>query len=541
MSNDAVQAELYRKQVGTGYSWYVLAILFAVYALNFIDRQILGILAPQIAKDLNLSLADLGFLYGTAFAVFYALFGIPLGKLADMWVRTRLMAFGLALWSGMTALSGFASSLTHLTLARIGVGIGEASASPCAYSLISDYFPKEKRATALAIYGSGLFFGGGISLYAGGAIADGWTTYFAGREPLFGLRGWQAAFIIVGLPGLLLALIVASIREPVRGLADGIVTPKVENPWPKFFDELSSVIPPFTLLHLIRHKASARLLLRNLLLAALLASIAWTLTHTFGDWKQWSAIAVGAYAVTTWAQSLRLRDAASYQLIWGTPTFLLVVAAGGLISLSAYVFSYFSVQYAMPFFGFNAKQAGLLVGLPGAVFAAVGATIGGIGADWLVKRHASGRLIWALIVSTVTVPFAFIAFNTTSQTVFLLNFCLMNLFGSMWLGGCAASIQDLVLPRMRGIAAATFFVGTTLIGLALGPYFAGMVADMQIPAAAKAAGPSADTLASALRIGILSSFWACPLAIICLLVAIRQFPAAIATKTERARAMGETL
>ena len=131
------------------YARYVLTILVIVYVLNFIDRQIISILAEDIKADLGVTDVEMGFLYGTAFAVFYALFGIPLGRLADNWIRTRLLAIGLTLWSGMTALSGFSTSFTQLAAARVGVGIGEASASPAAYSLLQDYFPREKRATAL--------------------------------------------------------------------------------------------------------------------------------------------------------------------------------------------------------------------------------------------------------------------------------------------------------------------------------------------------------------------------------------------------------
>ena len=176
------------------YSWYALSVLVLVYVLNFVDRQILSILANDIKADLKVDDAFLGFLYGTAFAIFYALFGIPLGKLADSWKRVRLMSIGLALWSMMTAFSGFARNGAMLTVARIGVGVGEATASPSAYSLISDWFPARLRATALAIYSSGLYFGGGVSLLIGGLIVEGWNKAYPGGGPL-GLAGWQAAFV----------------------------------------------------------------------------------------------------------------------------------------------------------------------------------------------------------------------------------------------------------------------------------------------------------------------------------------------------------
>jgi MFS family permease len=540
--NETNPDKLSAQQVGGRYSWYVLGVLFVVYALNFIDRQILGILAPQIAADLKLSLADLGFLYGTAFAVFYALFGIPLGKLADMWVRTRLMAIGLALWSLMTAASGFATSLTQITLARIGVGIGEATASPCAYSMISDYFPREKRATALAIYGSGLFFGAGLSLYIGGAIADGWNSHFPAGDAPFGLKGWQAAFVIVGLPGLLLALLVASLREPVRGLADGMVTTVVANPWPAFFNELTSVIPPFTLLHLVMHKAGARTIAMNVAAAGIIILSAWGLTRLTHDWKQWAALGIGFYAIFSWAQSLRLRDAPAFALIWGTPAFLLIAIGSGMISVTGYVTGYFTVQYAMPRFALDAAQAGLIVGLPGALAAAAGAAFGGIGADWLHRRLPAGRLVWSLGVSLIALPFAFLAFNAPSLPMFLISFYLLYMFGSAWLGGCAASLQELVLPRMRGVAAATFFVATTMIGLAFGPYAAGMIADQMIPDAIKASGAVPPALlAEALRSGILATYLSTPVAALCLLLAIAQLPASLASIKERARVAGEAV
>src|SRR4051795_7796613 len=249
------------------YGWYVLLVLVLVYAVNFIDRQILSILAQDIKADLHLDDSQIGFLYGTAFAVFYALFGIPLGRLADSWYRGRLIAIGLGLWSTMTALSAFATSFGMLATARIGVGVGEASASPAAYSMISDHFPKEKRATALSIYSSGLYIGGALSLPLGGLVSSRWKAAWphAADAPL-GLAGWQAAFLAVGIPGLLLALWVLSLREPRRGASDGLPQPVVRpNAWRDFGTELITILPPLTLLAAARTPGD---LLPNLLMLA---------------------------------------------------------------------------------------------------------------------------------------------------------------------------------------------------------------------------------------------------------------------------------
>ena len=256
-----VAAEIQTPAPSRRYANYVLGVLFLVYVLNFVDRQILSILAKDVKQDLGLDDADIGFLFGTAFGVFYSLFGIPLGRLADNSNRVRLITVGLALWSAMTAFSGLARNGLQLTLARIGVGIGEATASPCAYSLISDYFPRDKRATALAIYSSGIFIGGGLSLFIGGAIVDTWNRNFPGGH--WGLVGWQVAFMAVGLPGLVLALLVATLREPLRGASDGIITPPASNPYRDFMAELVSIIPPLTLIGPARRGHAAALHVRS--------------------------------------------------------------------------------------------------------------------------------------------------------------------------------------------------------------------------------------------------------------------------------------
>jgi len=186
----------------------VLGLLVVVYTFNFIDRQILAILLPAIKAEFGVTDTILGFLAGSAFALFYATLGVPIALLADRWNRRNLIALALAIWSGMTALSGIAANIVHLTLARIGVGIGEAGCSPPAHSMISDLYGPEERSTAMGIFTLGISAGIMIAYLAGGWVADN--------------IGWREAFLIVGLPGLVLALLVRfTISEPVRGQSDG--------------------------------------------------------------------------------------------------------------------------------------------------------------------------------------------------------------------------------------------------------------------------------------------------------------------------------
>jgi MFS family permease len=511
-----------KSRVGGPYSWYVLGVFVLVYVFNFIDRQIMSILAEDIKADLGVGDAEIGFLYGTVFGVFYALFGIPLGRLADMWHRINLLSIGLALWSGMTALSGFAQSFGQLAAARIGVGVGEASASPVAFSVLSDYFPKGKRATALAIYSSGLYIGGGISLFTGGLIKDQWNLAFPGGGPM-GLVGWQAAFLAVGIPGLLLALWVRTLKEPIRGLSEGIVSPTERHPWPKFFTELSSVIPPFTLFHAASFGRPA--LVRNIVGLVLIAAIATGAYSVFGRGPQWIALGTGAYAVFSWSQSLKQRDASTHALIWGTPTFLMAVVGFGLISFKGYAIGFWGAPYAIRTFGVDAATAGLFLGGGGALGGFLGVVLGGRMADRLRRDNPAGRIIVAFIALFATAPLIWLQFSTQTVTLFYIAAFLNSITGSMWVGIAAATSQDLVLPRMRGAATATYFLGTTIIGLGLGPFTVGMLSEYF------------GDLGKA-NIAILAVL---PISATLLALVYRQLPAAEASRIDRARAAGEPI
>lgn len=504
------------------YAWYVLSVLVIVYVLNFVDRQIISILANDIKRDLDLTDADLGFLYGTAFGVFYSLFGIPLGRLADSWGRVRLMTLGLALWSAMTALSGFARSGSMLAAARVGVGIGEASASPAAYSLLSDWFPKQRRATALAIYSSGLYLGGGLSLFIGGQVVERWNHAFPDGGP-WGLVGWQAAFMAVGVPGLLLALWVATLREPMRGAIDGLPTPPDPQPFRGFLAALTMVIPPLTLLNAARRGPTA--LGINIAVAALIVGIAAVLAQLTNNALQWGAVALGVYAVFSWASALRVSDPPTFRLIWGTPAFLCAILGYGLIAFQSYAVSFWAAPYAERILEVSKSEAGFWVGAPGALAGFLGVIAGGRIADRLRRRNPAGRILVVMGGPLLGLPFLLLAFTTANPAVFYMMHFATAVCTSAALGGTAATTQDLVLPRMRGTATATFFLATTLVGLSLGPYMVGQV----------------SLVTGDLALGVLSIILVMPVAVGLLLTAYRLLPEAERTLRDRARAAGEAI
>jgi MFS family permease len=513
----------------SSYSWYVLVVLVVVYILNFIDRQILSILAVDIKADLGLTDADMGFLGGAAFAVFYALFGIPLGRLADNWSRVKLLSIGLAMWSVMTALSGFARNQVELTMARMGVGVGEATASPTAYSLISDYFPKRQRATALAIYSSGLYIGGGVSLFIGATIVQGWNAAYPQGGPL-GLVGWQAAFLAVGIPGVLVGLWVASLREPKRGAMDGLSTPTHPAPFRAFVGDLSMIVPPFTLLGAWQRGPAA--LAINVATAAAIATFAYWMIQLTGNLPQWSAVGFGYYAVFSWASTLRAKDPATFRLIWGTPAFICTTIGYGLVALAAYALAFWSAPYAETVLGLPKQQLAFILGASGAVSGFLGVIVGGAVADGLRKKNPAGRILVIILgVLGPIVPIG-IGFTTDSATLFYAMNFVAAMLGATALGAAAATTQDLVLPRMRGTATAAFFLGTTLVGLSFGPYMVGQISDL--------AGTMVDgKLVGNLRVGILSLIAVAPIALALLIAAYRTVPKAEQTIVERARDAGE--
>lgn len=199
------------------YSWYVVGILTMAYTVSFVDRQIMALMIEPIKRDLAISDTQVSLLIGLAFAAFYTLLGIPIARLADRHSRRVIIATGITIWCFMTALCGLARNYTQLFFTRVGVGVGEAALGPSALSMISDYFPKRTRGRAVAVYNTGITLGTGMAMILGGQLVERISDAPPVMLPVVGeLFAWQTVFIIVGLPGLLVAALMITVREPRR-------------------------------------------------------------------------------------------------------------------------------------------------------------------------------------------------------------------------------------------------------------------------------------------------------------------------------------
>lgn len=218
----------------TAYAWYVVVVLMLANVSSFIDRQILSLLVVPIQRDLQISDTEMSFLLGLAFAVFYSIMGFPIGRLADVRSRRAIIGWGIAIWSVMCALSGVARTYWQLFLARVGVGVGEAALTPPAYSLIADYFPPRRLASAMSVFSTGVFLGSGLAYLIGGTVIELVSNMEPWHLPMVGeIRPWQRVFLLVGLPGLLIAGLMLTVREPPR--TQSISASGQAYPLPKIF------------------------------------------------------------------------------------------------------------------------------------------------------------------------------------------------------------------------------------------------------------------------------------------------------------------
>ena len=398
-------------RTGTAPGRHVLVILLLAYIFNFIDRQIIGILAVPIKAELGLSNTQLGLMGGIAFAVFYSGLAIPIAWLADRKNRVNIIAASVALWSAFTAACGLAQNFWQLFLARMGVGIGEAGGVAPSYALISDFYPKEKRARALAFFSLGIPIGSALGIFFGGWIAS--------------HLDWRSAFIIVGLAGLPIALLVRLlIREPARG---------------GFDDGPSEAAPP-------------------------LSTVAATLARKPSFWLLSFGAASGSilgYGLIFWLPSF---FGLSFDMQAMTPIMEMLPAwftGGGNPELLRVSVFYGSI---------------VLVG------GVAGTWLGG----WLGDRvgpddPGSYARIPAICFLVAAPVFAIGLFAPTLWLGWLL-FAIGQMLALAWLGPVIAAVQHIVPPSMRATASASFLFINNLIGIGFGIFFFGFMSDTMGPA-----------------------------------------------------------
>ena len=385
-SADAVAAQTRR----------MLWVLLIVYIFNFLDRQIVNILAEPIKADLGLSDTALGLLAGPAFAVFYALLGIPIARYADRdgTNRVRLIAVALAIWSAMTAICGLAQNFVQLLLARIGVGIGEAGCTPAAHSLITDSVKPEKRSSAIAFYGMGVPIGSLLGLVIGGIVND--------------LYGWRIALMLVGLPGLLLALVIlAVLREP-------------------------------------RHMRPAE-----------------------------------AVAATAPAQ---LSTRAALREIFASRAFVYILIAASVTAFLGYGKALWTISFFIRSHGLSTTEAGLAMAVVLGLAAAVGTWLGGKVADKYGARDKRHILTFPAYGMAIFAPVLFLGYYMEHWLVAMALLVVPSIVNNAYYGPAYGSVQGLVRPQARAVAASIMLFGQNLIGLGFGPFLFGVLSDALAPA-----------------------------------------------------------
>jgi MFS family permease len=392
--------------VAPSYRTYALSLLLGIYTLNFLDRQIVNILAEPIKQELGLQDWQLGMLTGLSFALFYTVLGLPIARLAERGNRVAIISVAVAVWSAFTVACGLAQSFTQLLLARIGVGVGEAGCTPPAHSLITDYTPKEKRASALAFYSMGVPIGSLLGLAMGAVIADQF--------------GWRVAFLVAGLPGLLLAAVAwFTLKEP-RKAAAAASTVGAETA-PSFGEAL-------------RELRSKKTFWRVAMAAALISFIGYAHVAFFGSF---------------------------FLRVHGPALEGLADRVGGALGME------------LGALGFLGPALGLMIGLSGAL----GTWLGGQIADRAAQKDIRAYMSVPALAVLAGLPFFVAAMLVADPLWALLLLVLPTLFNSLWYGPVYAAVQGMVQPRTRATAVAVLLFVVNLIGLGLGPLLVGLLSD----------------------------------------------------------------
>lgn len=526
----------------TGTAWYALALVALSNAMSLLDRNILAILAPHIKADLHIGDAEMGLLYGTVFALFYALFSLPLGRLSDGWMRNRILSFSILFWSIASGLAAFANGFAMLIISRLGVGIGEGATSPAGTSLLFDYFPKRHRGLVMGTIAASISVGLGLSNVIGGVAAQWWETrYAAGGAPL-GLAGWQFAFLVASAPGFVLAVLLYSLKEPKRGAMEGIETPPDPAPFKASFALLGSVTPGVNFLTLASRGATGRNWMSSIgfIVATLLAAIVLVQAASafsprpaldFGGVLvnphliQWGVMAFGAVVIFNLLQGLSLTDKPTFALIVGSPSMMIAIAVGALQTVINYGIMGFTPTFIMTVYGESQAATAVKFGFISLAIGVGAPLVAGPMSDWFDRMLPGKGRVWLTLFALGLSPIAgFWTYYAADAGSFYTRFIVYSLILTCWIPPLYALMYGLVLPRMRGIAASTYLIISTIFGVGIGPYQVGMVS---------------DATGGDLRVAILSTNWVAVPIIILLLVLVTRISKDEATIVERARAAGE--
>ena len=474
---------------------YALALVALTNAMSLLDRNILAILSPRIKHDLGIGDAEMGLLYGTVFALFYSLFSLPLGRLADGWVRTRLLSIALAFWSVATALAAAAHGFALLALSRLGVGIGEGAAQPAGFSLVFDHYAKPHRGFATAVVAAAIALGLGGSSALGGVTADWWDHLYAGGAAPLGLKGWQFAFLVAGLPGFILAALLWRMPEPQRGRLDGIESPPDPRPFRASLALLAAVTPGTNWLAMAGRRAGARYWNVNLVATVLVIAGAIVLTRItspvsprpplhFGALAvnphalQWGVVGFGALVVVNLLQRLRLADRPTFEVITRSPALLLCMGVGALQMMINYGTMGFTPSFLMNHYGLSPATTGLQFGVLAGALGIIGPLIAGPLSDRINLRFpGSGRACVTLVSLGVSPLIAIWVYHAQNPASFYTRFVLYSLVLTAWYPPLYAIMFEQVLPRMRGITSSLYIIVTTLFGIGVGPFVVGMISD----------------------------------------------------------------
>jgi MFS family permease len=426
---------------------FTLAVLLGINTMNFFDRQILPAVQEKIRKDWELSDSELGWL-GTAFIVLYAVVGLPLGRLADVWRRKWILSAGVGLWSLLTLGSGLAWNFWSLFAMRLGVGVGEASCAPTASSLIGDLVPAERRARALSLFMIGLPVGLALSFFVSGTIAE--------------RRGWQEAFYVAAVPGLMLAVAALFIADPARGAADQ-VRPVAGEKIPEGFDRRFGERPGSTAVSVPPTKPTA------------------ITSQANPSQAPAPAIAGGPPFL------------AVVRHVLGLPTMWWIIASGALHNFNMYALGTFVASFVKRYHQVSVERAGWVSGLI-YFFGALGIFAGGWLGDRAFRRGVSGRLHVAWVGLAAAVPCLLLALAAPAGALWLCALWLLPGYMLLYFyyGTVYATIQDIIEPSLRGTAMAIYFCAMYFLGAVLGPVATGWASDFGARRAAAAAGSFAS-------------------------------------------------